>query len=562
VRRAAFLKVAAAALALTAGSYGLLVLGPAGTRGGPGGAKAATVAQQLDMQQSLYPRVIRLEHSGGADGRLIASVSASSTGGPTDMARVFESTDNGASFHLLSEVHDPQASGGRGACCATLFELPQQLGAQPAGTLLFATTVGLKNTAPGRRPEIRVWRSGDHGATWSYLSSCAVGSEATPSTQGLWEPEFAVDARGDLDCYFSDETRAGYSQVIAKVTSTDGGATWGAEQLVVATASTDRPGMANVRRLPNGSYVMSYELCGQRADACRVYYRISADGWNWGDPASPGTVAATPDGKYLYHAPTIAWAPGGGAHGRLLLIGGQVKDGAGNLLRPQSGSTVFVNTENGFGHWYELDAPVTVSFSASPTSSELVCSNYSSSLLPSADGASMLELATRRLADGSCEAFFASGSLSGSGTASGVTSGTTYRLRNLQSADCLDVAKGSTAAGANVQQWTCNGLAPQDWTFTGKGSGYFTLTSKVSGKCLDVYHGSTTPGANVQQWTCNGTNAQLWRAVGVGRSYYSFVSKVSGLCLDVAAGSTSAGANVEQWTCNHLAPQIWRLEAR
>ncbi len=562
MRRAVSLKLAVIAVVVVVVSYALLVLGPVGSSGGPGRVKAATAAQQLDTEQSMYPRVIRLAHSGSANGRLLASVSASSTGGVTDMARIFESSDSGASFHLLSKIQDPQATGGRGACCATLFELPRQLGAQPAGTLLFATTVGMKNSAAGRRPEIRVWKSGDHGATWSYLSSCAVGSESTPSTEGLWEPEFAVDARGALDCYFSDETQTGYSQAIAMVTSTDGGATWGAERLVVATASTDRPGMATVRALPNGTWFMSYELCGQRSDACRVYYRTSADGWNWGDPTDPGTVAATPDGKYLYHAPTIAWTPSGGANGRILLIGDLVKDASGNILRPQSGSTIFVNTENGFGHWFELDAPVTVSFSASPTSTEIVCSNYSSSLLPAADGSSVLELATERLADGSCEAFFASGSLTGTGTASGVASGDTYRLRNLQSADCLDVSKGSTASGANVQQWTCNGLSPQDWRFTSKGSGYFTLVNTNSSKCLDVAGGSTVAGANVRQWTCNGTNAQLWKAVNVGRSYYNFVSKASGLCLDVAGGSTTAGANVQQWTCNHLAPQIWRLELR
>ena len=465
MRRGVFLQLAATALVVTVGSYALLVLGPVGTSGGPGRAKAATTAQQLDTLPSMYPRMIRLAHSGDANGRLIASVSASSPDatGPTDMERIFGSTDGGASFHLLSEIHDPLASDGRGSCCGTLFELPRQLGAEPAGTLLFATTVGMKNSAAGRVPAIRVWKSGDHGATWSYLSSCASGSASTPSSEGLWEPEFSVDARGDLDCFFSDETRAGSSQVIASVTSTDGGATWGAEQLVVATAATDRPGMAGVRKLPNGTYFMSYELCGQRADACRVYYRTSTDGWNWGDSTDPGTVASTPDGKYFYHAPTIAWTPNGTPNGRILLIGDLVKDAAGNVLRPESGSTILANTENGFGHWFELDAPVTVSFSANPSGDEIVCNNYSSSLLPSADGSGVIELATKSLSGGGCGAFFASGSLTGTGTASGVTSSDTYRLRGVQSADCLDVSKGSTAAGANVQQWTCNHLAPQIW---------------------------------------------------------------------------------------------------
>jgi len=33
----------------------------------------------------------------------------------------------------------------------------------------------------------------------------------------------------------------------------------------------------------------------------------------------------------------------------------------------------------------------------------------------------------------------------------------------------------------------------------------------VSGLCLDVSGGSTAPGANVQQWTCNQLAPQIWR---------------------------------------------------
>jgi hypothetical protein len=186
-------------------AYGLLVVGPVGTHGGPARAQAAE--QQLDTRQGLYPRVIRLEHSGPANGRIIASVSASSTGGVTDIARIYESTDAGASFHQIGEVHDPQADGGRGTCCGSLFELPRQLAAQPEGTLLFGTTVGLKNSAPGRQPAIRVWSSADGGHTWTYLSSCAVAADSTPSDQGMWEPEFSVHSRGATSTAISPTRR-------------------------------------------------------------------------------------------------------------------------------------------------------------------------------------------------------------------------------------------------------------------------------------------------------------------------------------------------------------------
>jgi hypothetical protein len=362
----------------------------------------------LDDGVAMYPRAIRLEHSASYSGRVIASVSTASTGGLTDMSRIYESADGGLSFQAIGEVRDPQAGGGRGSCCGSLFELPQRLGPHPSGTLLFGTTVGMKNAAPQRLAEIRVWKSLDHGRNWTYLSSCAIAPRGTPSDQGIWEPEFSVDSRGRLVCYFSDETQTGYSQVLAGVVSTDGGLTWGARKNIVATASRDRPGMAVVRRLPNGTYLMTYELCGRRDRVCRVHLRTSVDGWDWGDPRDSGTPVETADGKQLLHAPTIAWAPGGGPDGRILLVGGLVANARGKLL-PESGSTILVNTANGVGQWRELKAPVRVRFPTKPEHEEVVCSNYSSSLLPSADGSAILELATKRTEDGICRAFFATG---------------------------------------------------------------------------------------------------------------------------------------------------------
>ncbi len=90
------------------------------------------------------------------------------------------------------------------------------------------------------------------------------------------------------------------------------------------------------------------------------------------------------------------------------------------------------------------------------------CQNYSSPLLPSADGRTLLQIATGW--DGSvCRPYFATGSLTGSGDAAGIADGALHRLRNAKSGQCLDVAEGSRTPGGNVQQWTCNGLQPQIW---------------------------------------------------------------------------------------------------
>jgi lysophospholipase L1-like esterase len=526
---------------------------PAAAPPGPG--------SQLGTSQAMYPRVVRLQHAGASNGRLIASVSVSAGGGGTDSAQFFASDDGGGTFRPLSTISDPQAAAGRGSCCGSLFELP-------TGTLLFATTVGMAGRA-GRVPAIRVWASSDEAHTWAYLSTCATAPDA-PADRGLWEPEMSIDASGALHCTFSDDARSvtgshtGFDQTIADVTSLDGGHTWGPERNLVAIPSTAtttyRPGMATVRRLPDGTFIMSYELCGTGiTNSCEVRIRTSADGSSWGAPTDPGAVVATVDGKHLFHAPTIAWAPGGGPHGRVLLVGELVKDAGGAIQRPNSGSTVLVNYNDGAGPWSPLDAPVTVGFSAAPDSAELVCNNYSSSLLPSLDGTELLELATRRDAAGACHAYFNTSSAPDMGGDVAVASGRTYRLANGQGGLCLDVPGDVTTSGTKLQQWTCNSLDPQNWKLTATSGGVFTLTNERSGLCLAVPRTSPPTGGGVLQSTCSATDVQLWQVVSVPGGV-NLVSTASGRCVEVNGGSTTPGAVVQQGACNGTAWQVWRMQ--
>ncbi|MFG2427694.1 RICIN domain-containing protein [Streptomyces sp. NPDC048590] len=513
-------------------------------------APAAATGTPLRDGTGLYPRAVRLAHSGAANGRVLASVVTFA--GNSGVGAIHESTDAGASFREVGRVGDPESAGGQGLCCTTLFELPRQVGDLPAGTLLWASSAG--QDEGDRRMALRVWRSNDIGRTWSYLSSCAVAT----GTGGLWEPEFSVASDGALVCHYADETDPGHSQKLSAARSYDGVHWQDRHDVVASSWAPDRPGMPVVRRLPDGSYFMTYEICNPGGQyQCVVHYRTSANGWDWGDPAHLGFRPETVDGKYFRAAPTIAWSPspGGGANGRILLIGQRLLNRDGTTAA-DSGRTVLANTENGTGPWYEIESPVKIT---DPGAN--YCQNYSSPLLPSADGTQVLQIATDWDGD-VCRPYFATGRITGSADASGVTGGALHRLVNANSGHCLDVAGDSRVAGGNVQQWTCNGLGPQDWLVTSRGGGRFTLTGRNSGLCLDVENGSELPGADVRQWTCNGQAAQDWRFENVGRGYYRLVSAAGSRCLDVEAGSRAPGGDVRQWTCNGLQPQIWRLERR
>jgi hypothetical protein len=350
------------------------------------------VTRRLTGQVALYPRVVRLSHSGAANGRVIVSVISHDDGNGT--GEIYQSTDGGGAFTHLGTIADPKAAHGLGLCCGSLYEVPRQSGGIAAGTLLWAASVG--QNATKRRMTLRLWKSTDQGRSWSYLSTCATARD----THGLWEPELSVDAAGDLVCHFSDEGQKGHSQVLARARSLDGGRTWGPPVNTVAARNPDdRAGMAVVRELPYGIYVMAYELCTRPGPSrCVVHLRTSTDGWHWD---GPDTVPRTGQDAHLEHAPTIAWTPGGGMFGRIILVG-QVLTLDDGEISPASGRVLLTNDRRGEGVWTQVAAPL-----ATPVPARDACSNYSSALLPSADGTTLLEVSTRYDRDNVCRAYYA-----------------------------------------------------------------------------------------------------------------------------------------------------------
>lgn len=345
---------------------------------------AAAQRTPLSAIEGLYPRVVRISHdpTPSLNGTVVASVT-SFPGGKGE-EQIFSSTDNGKTFARIGTINDAEFA--TGLCCGTLYELPAAVGSLRAGTLLWAGSVG--GDTPTRPMQIKIFRSLDRGATWTYLSNCA--SAAIPrSAGGLWEPEFATAANGSLVCFYSDETVPGFSQLIHQVTSTDG-TTWSAPVRTVASGlQADRPGMAVVRRLPSGRYFLTHELCGPAA--CTVFYKTSADGIDWTPAGDVGKRVETADGRWFLHTPTNAWAPVPGTlNGRIFVIGQILSSASG--VAAGNGRTIFYNdSADGSGPWKTLAAPVAIE---SPPAVDNFCQNYASPLLPSEDGRTLLELAS------------------------------------------------------------------------------------------------------------------------------------------------------------------------
>ncbi|MFD4636322.1 AbfB domain-containing protein [Lentzea sp. NPDC058436] len=476
----------------------------------------AAGGRPVSQDAAMYPRAIRLAHSGAANGRVLLTTTGFPSGGP--VGAISESTDGGVSYRRVGTVADQEARAG--LCCTTLFELPRQIGSLAPGTLLWAGSAG--QDAPDRRMSLRVWRSNDIGRTWAPLATAV---RAT-GTGGLWEPEFSVDASGRLVLHFADEGQPGRSQVLARVVSTDG-LQWTQRTITVAgTASGHRPGMASVRRLPGGSYLMAYEVCGFGGQFdCAVRQRVSPDGWNWGDPADLGPLARTRDGRYLVATPTLAVT----SSGRVLLIGQRVLNADGSTAASNGLSLFAANPA--LDSWTAQPVPVGV-----PGARAGVCPNYSPTLVP-LDEDRVAQVTTDVGSDGVCRAYAGAASLPPAADQTG-------SLRAV-GGTCVDAAAGGSRNGDAVQLWTCNGAPVQRWTWRPDGS------LAVNGRCLDVPGGATAAGTPLQIWDCNGLPPQQW----LHRQDGALVNPLSGRCLDSPDGATANGTRLRLWDCNGSAAQ-------
>lgn len=366
-----------------------------------------------------YPRLIRVVNDGSAADTLLATFAKRFQGAPTNLP-IYRSTNGGQSWAQISTITSNTA--GWDLEAPVLYEVPHTAGGLNAGDILAAGTAWQVGNYTAQKVE--VFRSTDDGASWTFLSNCTTTSgQPNGWGHGIWEPWFFQAANGTLACYISDERPANTAtnnQIIGHYTSTNGGVSWSAgitQDVAFPADNLARPGMQTIVGLPNGTYLMSYEMCRDATNAdhaCAVYIKSSPDGLNWGTPSDPGTLVQTSDGRQLLHTPYITWSPAGGPNGTVLISGQRVVTGTtGNYaVRAESGRVVFTNTNLGVGAWEELTAPLTIDPTGGYAAGVPACPGYSSPMLPSVDGQSILYLAGTWLGVGNqCEVRIGSSSL-------------------------------------------------------------------------------------------------------------------------------------------------------
>jgi chitinase len=140
----------------------------------------------------------------------------------------------------------------------------------------------------------------------------------------------------------------------------------------------------------------------------------------------------------------------------------------------------------------------------------------------------------------------------------------TYKIVSAYDSKCVDVNAASTANGAQIQQFTCNGTGAQSFVVSDQGDGWYKILNANSGKAVDIASASTANGANVQQYTDNGTGAQRFSIVPTDSddpTAFSIMNQTSGKCLDIKDWSTADRGVLQQWSCAGSLNQSFRFYA-
>lgn len=232
---------------------------------------------------NISPRVIQLQHQSHAkdNGKLLITweqeiTTTQAAAGENPAFPIYESDDNGATWKHLTDVTEKHHEGWGKMNGPQLYELPQQIGDMPAGTVVLAG-----NACPNdlSATDLELEKSTDAGKTWQFESSIATGGASVLYGDPIWEP-FLMVHNNKLICYYSDE-RDNYvarSQDIVHQTTTDG-SDW--SNVIQDThfstpasgdtsAVSDRPGMPVVAQLSNGNWAMSYEAHGGSSTGVRI----------------------------------------------------------------------------------------------------------------------------------------------------------------------------------------------------------------------------------------------------------------------------------------------------
>jgi hypothetical protein len=135
-----------------------------------------------------------------------------------------------------------------------------------------------------------------------------------------------------------------------------------------------------------------------------------------------------------------------------------------------------------------------------------------------------------------------------------------YVIRSAMTNKCIDVDSASTADGAKVQEWDCNGTTAQTFHLSPTSDGYWKIINVNSGKALDIAEVSTAQNAVLHQWSYVGGNNQQFRFIARGNNQFSFHPRHTDMAIDLYWGSADNGTILVQYPYTGTANQHWTFD--
>jgi len=135
----------------------------------------------------------------------------------------------------------------------------------------------------------------------------------------------------------------------------------------------------------------------------------------------------------------------------------------------------------------------------------------------------------------------------------------------------LDVTGKSNANGANIEIYQYSGSTNQQFLMSQNGDGSYIIKTRVSGNnsAVEIKDAGVQSGNNVQQWSLNGHACQNWFFESVDNpgspmnvsQKYEFENVHSKMAMDITDGKMAENTNVQQHPANHLTCQQWILKS-
>jgi hypothetical protein len=197
--------------------------------------------------------------------------------------------------------------------------------------------------------------------------------------------------------------------------------------------------------------------------------------------------------------------------------------------------------------WLQNNGAVHVTVERIPDQAPLSAPQVVTSQDLSASGGAVTVPVTFQAAHDAFAVYVTPAASSGGGVPSGY-----HRFTLSSNGLCLDVYGNSTASGAAVDQWTCNGQANQQIQYLPASGGFGELRVSSSGLDVAVAGGSTTAGTpDIVQQAPGSSPGGLWQPVQQSDGSYSFRNQNSGLCLDGFGDNATPGQQLDQWACKN-----------